>query len=173
MKYTTLIIIPVLFAFGCGDDVKELTTKTLPYSIDQTTNVDLGQSDPKTFSATQEFDATAEVSKFNSKLDAIEVKGITMEFFGYSGDNVLITDASFEFVGTGSSISIADDIDLNLVSGKGAITLDVSGINFTDINAKFLADKKLTVLVSTAVDKVPVVFTVKVTLDFEVTGSLL
>ncbi|HNP18825.1 MAG TPA: hypothetical protein PKL31_10355 [Fulvivirga sp.] len=171
MKYNIIILFIAAVAFSCNS-VDDLLKTSANYSVEQTANVDLIQDGPKTFSITQEFATPADVDKFGSNLDAIEITGISMKFTNYTGTDVKITDASLDFVGTGSSISINGEIDLNAVNGAGAIDLDVTGIDFTAINAKFLTDKKISVKVAGTVNNVPVTFDVTFTIDIKVTGSI-
>src|SRR5690606_19615751 len=104
MKYSALLLIPFLFVLGCADDIKELSRVTREFALTQSADADLPEGPVKTFTASQTFDATADVQAFSSNLDAVTVKSITMEFSNYSTtgtEDVTITEANLEFEGTG------------------------------------------------------------------------
>jgi hypothetical protein len=178
MKKNLLIAIMAIFVFACSeDDIKELTPTTQSFSIDQDFNVVLTVQDPKSFELTKAFSAGDAVAVFGSNIQSVVITGITLDFTNYSSTvgPITITGMKMDFIGTGVSISL-DPINLVDVSGKGIITLNISGLSKeaqTALETKLLNDKELSVTMSASVNDVPVTFDVNVAMDIDVTGTIL
>lgn len=173
MKTKLLLAVAAVFMMACSaDDVEELSRITQDFTATQSIDVSIPDGPVTTFSASKEFDLTDDVKGFDSKLDDVKIVGLTIDFSDYSSpvDPVTITDASLSVEGTGVTLEIPNDIDLSTVS---SVTLTIPDAALSTIEAKLLTDKKMSVSMSATVDKVPVDFTMTLSFDIEVTGTLL
>jgi hypothetical protein len=173
MKYSALIIIPVLFAFGCGDDVEKLSTVNKDITLQEAVAVSIPEGSSMTYTETKILNLEDEIRDLSSKLDKVEITDMSMTITEYSSsvDPVTLENATLSFVGTTVAFGISNPIDLSL--GDVIITLDASAEILELLQAKLLDDKKLTVDMVATVDNVPVNFTVTVEVKVRVTGSLL
>lgn len=174
MKTKLLLAIFSLFLIACSeDDLKELTRQNQNFVLTQSAPVSAIEGGPLTYSFTKEFDATDDVFVFTDKIDQVTLNSVTMMLLDYS--TTLDSDVTLT-----SAILKIDDIELtigdplNLAAVEGAtITLTLPDNVVNLIQSKLLTDKKVSIDFSASVDKVPVNFTVELSLDVTASGTIL
>lgn len=176
MKSKLLLSMVAVFAMACSaDDVKELTRQDQTFVLTQTAPIAAVENGPLTYSVTKEFDATADVAVFTDKIDKVTLNSVTMMISDYSttlDSDVSLTAAVLTIDNLSLEINSAINLaDADASNAEIALTLPAEAVNL--IQAKLLADKKLSIELSASVDKVPVNFTVELNLDVTVSGTIL
>lgn len=170
MKYTIFLLLFALFTVSCSeDDVKEITTVTRDFSVTETLEVSIGESDPLSYSTSKTLDAS--LSGFD--ISNIEVVSVTAEITSVllQGGATNLVEATFELAGTGIVLTM-EDVDLsNAVGTTFEFNLDATAL--AALESALTTAESLTINTSATVDNKPVDFTLELVLELTATGSVL